>query len=198
MTGHSSARRRVRGNSEMCIWPKCPETRSAKHPAIPLCGRHIVVVADQARLEREAEIEAARLITNKIRAGNGLEPVPPPRTQQWDGVIYYLLVGDRIKIGHAKDLERRLNAYPPNSVLLAHHEGSRADEAALHGRFSALRVAGREWYPADNDEILAHIAQIVRVHGEPSQDYFTKRQVQAKRQPVAMRSRSGGAYRRTA
>ncbi len=76
------------------------------------------------------------------------------------GHVYYLRVGDLIKIGFSADLARRIKEYPPNTVVLAAHPGTPRTERQMHERFSAHLARGREWfYPVD--EITDHIAQVL-------------------------------------
>ncbi len=62
------------------------------------------------------------------------------------GTVYYLLVGDRIKVGWTANLRQRMRSYPPGHSLLATESGTRADEAAVHQRCTPWRISGREWY----------------------------------------------------
>ena len=75
------------------------------------------------------------------------------------GHIYYLEDGNCIKIGFASDLDRRLEEYATHRAavsLLGSHPGTRADEKALHQKFSAWRVDSREWFRR-NPALLEHI-----------------------------------------
>lgn len=91
-----------------------------------------------------------------------IDTTPGPECLLRDSVtgwIYYVRIGDWIKIGYAADLKQRLRAYPPDAELLASHPGTLADEAALHKRFKPHLAAGREWYPCA-PEILEHVATL--------------------------------------
>lgn len=65
------------------------------------------------------------------------------------GLIYFLQVGDKVKIGFTQDVERRISelqvASPFNLKLLVTIPGSLVTERRLQKRFMALRVA-REWF----------------------------------------------------
>ena len=101
------------------------------------CGN--VLTADEAR--RLSEAAAA---TQKPAA-----PRPTP-------VVYYLRVGQLIKIGYTSDLPQRLRAYPPDTLVLATEPGDMSLEQQRHRQFSWHRVAGREWFdPAP--PLLRHI-----------------------------------------
>lgn len=82
-------------------------------------------------------------------------PTPEPSTQPAArDKIYYVRVGEHIKIGWTTNLYRRLRAYPPTAELLAWRYGTKADERALHQQFAAYLAGGREWF-RDVPEIRA-------------------------------------------
>lgn len=74
------------------------------------------------------------------------------------GFIYYLLVGDLIKIGYTRSLEDRLKAYPPNAKLLATHPGTLKVEKQMHHKFLHHLAKGREWFDQGAD-LMEHIAK---------------------------------------
>lgn len=76
-----------------------------------------------------------------------------------NGTIYYLLVGDWIKIGFTSNLDRRLTEYPANAELLVTHPGTRAEETDLHRSFSPSLAHGREWY-FQTPEVMAHVVRV--------------------------------------
>lgn len=63
-----------------------------------------------------------------------------------DSVVYYLRVGPYIKIGYTGDLDVRMRAYPPDSVLLATEHGGRRAEQIRHRQFTDDLTHGREWF----------------------------------------------------
>ena len=81
--------------------------------------------------------------------------------------VYYLKVGDLIKIGYSSNLRRRLVAYPPDSVLLAACPGTRDDEQAVHRELGSHLALNREWFHP-SDDVLAKIASVLAEHGDPS------------------------------
>ena len=74
------------------------------------------------------------------------------------GFIYYLLVGELIKIGYTRRVEDRLKAYPPHSVLLATHPGTLKVEKQMHHKFLHHLANGREWFNQGED-LIEHINQ---------------------------------------
>lgn len=166
------AQMRARRAAEMrCCWPKCPKDR---YEPGELCAAHLEV----ANTIYQAMINpTAPQPVTKVTAVITDEPVAAPSpTPQPVGTVYYLRSGGYIKIGWASDLSKRMRAYPPDSTLLAHHPGTKADETMMHRRFAACRSHGREWFamvPALTD----HIARVQAEHGQPEQVDFGARPV---------------------
>jgi hypothetical protein len=151
------------------------EAFTADLPHSPLCEKHSLAVWQHVDEQRKRSDPDADQAKKDLRAGAV-------------GEIYYLRLGEHIKIGYAGKMWQRMAAYPPTAVLLAHHPGTRQDEAALHRRFAGFRQAGREWYEP-NATILAHIDSVIADRGKPDPDYV--RMPKDKPTPVRMRARSG-------
>lgn len=83
------------------------------------------------------------------------------------GTIYYLRVGDLIKIGYSSDFEQRLKHYPPNTELLAQHPGTRKTERQMHHKFLHRLSSGREWF-TPCQEIDQHIAAVKKSYAQPN------------------------------
>lgn len=186
-----------------CVMPGCHKLTSDL-PHLRLCNAHLAIVAEQVNA---AANESNPLVLDDVPvdpdeyllAHERKEALPKPRRKP-KPVIYYVKISDYIKIGWTSDLQSRMRSYPPNSVLLAVHPGSRADETKLHKRFAAHRTHGREWY-APVPTVLHHIEQMKAQHGEPEQVTFGAQPVTIPEprpvEYIAMRARSGAHYRRT-
>jgi len=167
-----------------CCWPGCPKSRLDE---VPICAAHLSI-AREVWVDRNSTQEARSYRVTATIA----EPEAPEPAEQKMGVVYYLRSGGYIKIGWASNLANRMKAYPPDSMLLAHHPGTRADEATMHRKFAVHRTHGREWYamvPALTD----HIRRIASSHGIPDPVTFAA-------QPVTVpqprpRQYVGGNYR---
>lgn len=72
--------------------------------------------------------------------------IPVETPEHAGSVVYYLQVGDLVKIGHTSNLQRRMMGYPPGSVLLATEPGGHATELARHAGFADLLAGRREWF----------------------------------------------------
>lgn len=115
----------------------CTEQVTATVP-VPLCTRHRVQVARSVTPEMLAEdsdlMGTASAVQPDFRGPHG------PR-------VYFVVNGDRVKIGLTTNLKNRLHrlGHPRQSVALL-LDGGRDLEAALHHRFADFRVASSEWF----------------------------------------------------
>jgi hypothetical protein len=168
-----------------CAWPDCRERMQEPLPSGTierrigiLCWTHADAVTDavlqqrvmaadhkhhdlnseyDAQLARETEARERREAEEaRMRAELGGHL----------GFVYYLRVGERVKIGFSTDVKRRMRQYPPGSQLLAVEPGDYGIELRRHRQFSGSRTDGREWFRPTPD-LLEHIATMVASHGEP-------------------------------
>lgn len=136
----------------------------------PMCEEHawqVWATLDAVR-ENDATWEKARNDLAELEAQQSLEARNKAKDlnstwkgQRWiePGWIYYLLVGDRIKIGYTKDVGQRMKQYPPTSELLATHPGTPKIEREMHHKFLHLLANGREWFTVA-DDLMAHIEHV--------------------------------------
>ena len=89
------------------------------------------------------------------------------------GWIYYLRVGDKIKIGFSANVKRRLKSYPPESELLAVHPGTQELEKSLHKEFGHSLSDGREWF-TPNLALTEHIDKVTAEFGPPPERFKPK------------------------
>jgi hypothetical protein len=108
-----------------------------------------------------------------------LRPVAPPRKKQnhqsrasgpmfrsfEPNCVYYLRMGDRIKIGTSTNLPSRLRAIA-HEELMAVQPGGMREERQLHRQFAGLLVAQREWFRM-NEVLAAHVRSVRQKYGEP-------------------------------
>lgn len=73
--------------------------------------------------------------------------------------VYYLAVGDLIKVGTCRDLRTRLEHYPPNSRLLALERGGLRREADIKRRLADDLAYPTEWF-RPTPTVLDHVASI--------------------------------------
>ncbi len=87
--------------------------------------------------------------------------------QAGDGLVYYMRINGRIKIGYTTNLTQRSRTYPPGTELLAVEPGTRETEAQRHNQFSRSLAQGREWF-AESDAIKAHVAALIEAYKVPT------------------------------
>lgn len=138
-----------------CAWTECEQPYSPRYP-ISLCQTHALLIWS--------------LVDSDIaEAGRPLESQDVPailRDSAEVGWVYYVQIGDKIKVGYTSDLQKRIGQYPPDSKLLASRPGTLKDERDIHSLLTARRAAGREWYLMC-DEVIDHIAAVVSLYGKP-------------------------------
>jgi hypothetical protein len=75
-----------------------------------------------------------------------------------DPVVYYIKIGNHIKIGYTTDLATRMAALQPDHIF-GTERGDRDLERQRHEQFAHLRSKGREYFdPAD--DLMAHIIEV--------------------------------------
>ena len=81
-----------------------------------------------------------------------------------DSIVYYIRRGDLIKIGTTADPMMRFGELMPNKIL-AFEPGDVEQENLRHRQFDHLRCRGEHFRRAP--ELMEHIRQIRRLHGDP-------------------------------
>lgn len=123
-----------------CCFPDCEKIVSDQ-VALPLCTGHCLVVYNRVTTKL-----APREIQTWL-AGRGqfkLPPLPDPSTL---GYVYFVRLGNRVKIGYSRNPAERFKEVPLEEVLTI-TPGSQDDERAAHIRFAHLRTTG-EWFKAE-------------------------------------------------
>lgn len=126
----------------------------------PICARHAILVyrhlqdlVEMANATPEARAAAALRMLEGDRAEQARREASP----SW--CVYYLRIGDVIKIGTTSNLAQRLANYPPMAELLARERGGPELEVQRHTQFAGLLRHGKEWFAADA-KLLDFIASI--------------------------------------
>lgn len=160
-----------------CMWPRCPhQTMISKEASI--CLPHAIIISDQLALKdrkpTRAEIAAREQMMRELESirrweeeeqtqrFNAGRPMDQRMVSQPASRVYYVLVGEHIKIGYTQNISVRLTSYPPNSELLGVELGDKDVERQRHDQFHAYLAYGREWF-ADCQEIRDHIATLPRI-----------------------------------
>jgi hypothetical protein len=136
----------------------------------PICVKHASQLYGFLQLTVHDKFEALDVDITTVQAKlelNGVAMADRRPVHVDKHCVYYLRVGDLIKIGTTTHLRSRLQSYPPGiTTVLAAEPGGVEVERARLAQFSHLRQSGREWFnPASS--LTEHIAGIRAKHGEP-------------------------------
>lgn len=83
-------------------------------------------------------------------------------------VVYYVRIGDYIKIGYTENLTERLKALRVDKAdVMATEPGGREKEKERHQQFAHIRRGRRENFEK-TPELLTHIAKVRRDNGAPA------------------------------
>lgn len=156
-----------------CRWPdnRCDENVDMRllRNDIKLCQKHALlvwsVIEEQIQESqmtpeqlREHQEQQQSMHAEAVEAAKAAEAAERRKTKR-EGYVYYLRVGQHIKIGFASNLESRLRSYPPDTALLAVERGTIDLETSRHREFAATRSDGREWY-WPKPWLMEHIARV--------------------------------------
>lgn len=147
---------------ETCIVPGCEresilkrwygwETKpSDPNEALPLCLTHATVVWRQVQAVNgdPTVIETTHMLREKARARQSEEheKAKVAKLADLNGDIYFVRVGDLIKVGWSREVWNRVKSYGASAEVLCCYPGTRNDETNLHRQLRPALAKGREWY----------------------------------------------------
>lgn len=136
-----------------CLQPNCPE-QPVEFAPVALCGKHLRKVYEFAQdLVIEQWDGAVREYVSDLHAKFS----PPRAVRRRPGNVYFIRLGDRIKVGYSENPAARL-AELPHEEVFGVIPGSREDERGWHRLLADYRVTG-EWFRADPG-VIAHISRV--------------------------------------
>lgn len=150
-----------RHNGDFCDAP------GAEDMPFPICTRHALELYRRVRemIEGATATDGRALAAgNRMVAGMVAERRAREAVAADHDVVYYVKVGDLIKIGYTSDLRSRIRNYPPGRRLLATEQGSKPLEQQRLREFASLRVHGNEWHRIDAP-LMVHINKLRRADG---------------------------------
>lgn len=123
----------------------------------PVCGRHAAqLYRHLVKLMGEYDSQPLARMQMFVDAIEEQRAAAHNKAARRPPVVYYVQVGELIKIGHTSLLRQRMASYPPISRLLATEPGGVALERQRHQQFAELLCHGDEWFsPAPT--LLDHI-----------------------------------------
>ena len=160
-----------------CRWPGCEAEPIEKQ--IPLCDRHFEYIGlrymDARTVMGSSFLREVSPIDEKRERTRRRDEARAQMLEQ-QSVVYYVRIGDHVKIGFTVNLKQRLSQLrldPP--AVLATEPGGRITEARRHAEFADERVGRREDFNPSR-RLLAHIADLRQLHGDPVITTFPKAQ----------------------
>lgn len=133
---------------------------------ISLCKLHYKGYLDVLRLMNEGRLveptrEFAEQVREWRRSRSGDYDAARERA---NAVVYYIRIGDRIKIGWTGDFPARMQSLMPDDIL-AIEPGSMALERDRQKEFRHLQIVGERFQI--RKDLLDHIARVRTEHGVP-------------------------------
>lgn len=152
-----------------CRWPGCRV--EPIDTQLPLCERHFTYIGERFMDERSVlgskYVRAAQPALEERREAVRERAQRVADTQADRSVVYYVRIGDHVKIGYTCRLPQRLSALRVDrDALLAVEPGSRDEEAKRHEQFTAERQGRRENFNPSR-RLLAHVDVVRSRFGEP-------------------------------
>jgi hypothetical protein len=123
-----------------CCFPECHAPVTDQLERMPLCTAHCLTVHRRV---------AKRLAPEEIQkwlASRGQFKMPAMPSPSARGYVYFIRLGNRVKIGYSRNPVERFKDLPVEEVL-AIIPGSEVDERTNLLRFAHLRITG-EWFKA--------------------------------------------------
>lgn len=169
---------------DVCVVPGCgqklskwrdPQPANPKHRdsrnELPICHDHAAVIWKQMMpfaTRDNAFIEAVADLNHRVALREQLEAEQEKAEflARDDGDIYFIRIGDMVKVGWTRDLWQRVKSYGASAELLVAYPGSRTDETNLHRQLRPALAKGREWYE-DGPIIAAFIDEALARYGMP-------------------------------
>jgi hypothetical protein len=143
-----------RRNGSFCDEP------AADHMPFPICAKHAIRVAMAV-----TELADARRKDSLFVLVKGIEEIQDSRRRsaqrtqvagKHEGRVYYVRLGNHIKIGYTQDIKARMRSYGPTAVLLAAEPDPGGVERKRHRQFAEYLDAGNEWF-LPSPELMEHI-----------------------------------------
>lgn len=137
----------------------------------PVCPEHLMLIADTRTPETIPESRIKKILidrANELQRAKVRESLRKSAQSAQPGWIYYVQIGELIKIGYTENLQQRISHYPPNAIIKAVHPGTPALEKSIHRQFQESRARGREWFRMStplNDHMAGVLERFGSVEG---------------------------------
>ena len=161
----------TRRTTDLCCWPDC--FRAVEHPEVPLCEGHfhesgMAWMRDNIELFREVteQLEEQVMFARVMERANArralAERTVQPLVLDTRRIVYYIRIGEHVKIGTTTNLRERMVALRADGRDLLATEPGRYDvETLRHRQFADERIGRRENF-AMSDRLMEHIRSLQR------------------------------------
>lgn len=142
---------------EQCLIRRCPQQPMPKAP-IPICFNHLREIGSLYDAMRELVFETPESDLFAMRERKKQEAAEALARRGENSVVYYVRLGDHVKIGTTVNLAQRIRSfYVEQDSVLATEPGSYDVESYRHRQFAAERIdKGRELFNP-SPRLLRHI-----------------------------------------
>jgi hypothetical protein len=132
----------------------------------PICIEHAAMVLRFLRgyidAVESAPLELRMLILDRTRDKKA-EAARDAAVEK-RSLVYYVQLGDLIKIGYTANFSQRMKNYPPHRRVLAVERGNMRLEEQRHRQFRAHLAEGNEWFRPAPD-LIEHINRLRKKAG---------------------------------
>jgi hypothetical protein len=112
----------------------------------PICSHHAIKVFVELR-DRLASVKNDPVVyLSRMFDMLDDERAREAKHNPTDGLVYYVAIGEHIKIGFSRDVRQRMRQYPPHRKLLAVEPGSMTLEHQRLREFAEYLDSGNEWF----------------------------------------------------
>lgn len=148
--------------AEDCVVSECPRKASGRISIVPMCAYHALQIAMTFRADvlevakrEQAKVTESRRENRERAAGN-----------REGALVYYVQIGDYIKIGHSARLKRRFATLRAD-LLLAIEPGGLELERQRHREFSDERIDLKRENFRPSARLTDHIRELHDRYGLP-------------------------------
>jgi hypothetical protein len=163
------------GAAHSCCWPGC--ARNTFDPLaprqLPLCWEHLgeafrLAKSEYQRLGFGGDRKVSAVWAEHLAEEEAKRLERELNKREADAQVYYVQMGERIKIGYTKSLRIRMAQLRTHTrFVLATEPGGREMERMRHLEFAGLRDGRKEeFFP--HERLLRHIELIRETYGPPT------------------------------
>lgn len=137
----------------------CDERKTLPDAPFPICIEHAALLLRYLKSYMPNAMDDRIILMGQAAVEERERLAPVRERRERESVVYYVQVGQHIKVGYTSDLPSRMRAYPPMRRLLATEPGGPVLEKQRHAQFANDLRHGNEWFHP-SPALLAHINRL--------------------------------------